>query len=159
MEYLPQNASGLYLDIQKIGCFFRSALNLAERKAQKSLTVSQINDLWSECKSLGYIGKLNGQYNCVLNSAKIATRAAEVLKLKGRFVEVGIMKEGIISFYKGVTPETATDFIQKIKQGGPSKTHFRVVAQNGSLLWEPHNPEIKSLGEIYTICYQFREST
>ena len=150
-KYLPQNASGLYLSIQKIGCFFRSALNMAEDKAQKALTVEQINKLWDKACAFRYINSENN----VTNSAKIANLALEELKISGRFVEVAIFQNGLMQWYSSVITHSADYYIQKIKQGGPSKTHFIRVDAEGRTLFEPHDPPIKKLGIYYTICYRY----
>lgn len=157
--YLPQNAKGLYLDIQKVGCFFRSALYMAELRIGRSLTHTDINLLWDRSKALGYIGTINGEANCVKNSAKIANLALDLYHVKGTFVEVAIKRDGETTFYSGVPMEKRriTDYIQKIRQPGPSKTHFRYVNEDGNLVFEPHDPEITCLGVIYTICYRFDE--
>lgn len=153
--YIKQNDKRLYPEIQKIGCFFRAALFLAERKTRKFLSDTQINKLWDLSNKYGYIGILNGEPNCVITSAPISNLALEELGWRGRFVEVGLIKNDKISYYPSVKDKRSTDFIQKINQAGPSKTHFRVVNENKEIDFDPHNPEINSLGEIYTICYRY----
>lgn len=155
MKYLLQNDPALYQVIQRIGCFFRSALYMAEERSQKALTALQINGLWDMSKKLGYIATLHGEKNCVANSAAIANLALKELGVSGKFVEVGIFKEGKLTWYASVKERRADAFIQKIQQGGPSKTHFRCVDKNGVVTFEPHDPPIKSLGIFYTICYRY----
>ena len=155
MKYLYQNDPDLYHVIQRVGCFFRSALHLAEAKAQQALTALQINGLWEKSKTLCYIATLHGEKNCVVSSAAIANLALKELEYPGRFVEVGVFKEGVLTWYASVKEKRADAFIQKIQQGGPSKTHFRCVDKTGAVTFEPHDPPIKALGVFYTICYRF----
>lgn len=157
MDYIFQNDKKLYPVIQQIGCFFRSALFMAETKAGKVLNSEQINALWDESKAKGFIGKKDGDDNCVLKSAAIANLALKVLGKEGKFVEVAIFKNGVTAWYKSVTDCRADSFIQKIKQSGPSKTHFRNVNRYGSIVFDPHNPPIRELSIMYTICYRFDE--
>lgn len=155
MDYIKQNTSGLIIEIQKIGCFFRSALHMAELKTGKSLSIAKINELWVTCKQLGYIGERNGEPNCVLDSAKIATLALRRLgDEKGRFVEVGTFTQKT-NFYPSINPNYRyVDYlIQKIHQAGPSKTHFRNVYHDGTLEWDPHKPEITPTSIDYSILY------
>lgn len=151
MEYIPQNASGLYLSIQKIGCFFRSALNIGEVISGKALTKEQINKLWDYSKKVHYINDNDD----VVSSAGIINLAIKELGGKGRVTEVATFKDGVMNWYRSVTVCRADYYIQKIKQGGPSKTHFWRVDKYGTVKYEPHNPPIKSLGPIHTICYRY----
>lgn len=160
-EYIKQNGSGLYLDIQKIGCFFRAACHMAEMQAEKEggraiLTVEEINRLWDYSKRLKYIDS----NNCVTTSAPIANLAGDILKLTGKFAEVAIYKEGEVSWYGSVPKNQrhAEYFIQKMNQAGPSKTHFVNVDERDNLIWDPHDPEIINRGKIYTICYRYQEA-
>lgn len=155
MEFIKQNASGLYVDVQKIGCFFRAACHMAEMKANKALTITQINDLWALSKKLKYIDVNND----VVTSAPIANLAAEKLGLKGRFTEVAVFSGGKMNWYGSVQDKDrrADFYIQKIGQNGPSKTHFINVDKYGTLIWDPHDPDINKTGVYYTICYRFEE--
>ena len=155
MNYLFQNDPALYQVIQRIGCFFRSALHLAELKAGRALTAQEINALWEKSKKLEYITTLHGEKNCVANSAAIANLALQTLGCFGKFVEVAVFRNGTFTWYASVKERRADAFIQKIRQGGPSKTHFRCVDKTGGVIFEPHDPPIKSLGIFYTICYRF----
>lgn len=155
MEYIKQNESGLYLDVQRIGCFFRAATHMAEMQAGQKLTKDQINKLWEYSKKLKYINADNN----VKVSAPIANLAAKELNLKGRFIEVAIFNKGELLWYSSIPQaERRIDYyIQKISQNGPSKTHFINVDKYGQLLWDPHEPRINKTGVIYTICYKFQE--
>lgn len=155
MEYIKQNASGLYIDIQKIGCFFRSALHMAEMEAHKALTESEINKLWDFAKRCKYINAENN----VITSAPIANLAAEKLGLKGRFIEVAVFKDGQMNWYSSIpNSQRRVDYwIKKIKQNGPSKTHFLNVNKYGQEEWDPHEPAINEIGVYYTICYIYEE--
>lgn len=160
MEYLKQNDSGMYTIIQKIGCFFRAACHMAEIHESKALTVEQINNLWDKAVTFDYIGTRDGVQNCVKTSAKIATLALRELgNGTGYFSEVGLFKDGRSVYYPSVLGERRrTDYlIQKIKQSGPSITHFRNVNKDGSLLWEPHEPPLKVLDIYYSILYIYEE--
>lgn len=157
MKYLKQNSSGLYLQIQKIGCFFRAALHMAELRAQKALTIDQINHLWDAAKKLHYIGDINGNKDCVITSAAIANLGLKALNFPGRFVEVAVFKAGTMHWYVPKDQQQCQYFIQKIAQGGPSKTHFKNVKADGVLEWDPHDPEILATGVYYTICYRYDE--
>lgn len=160
MKYIKQNDSGLYLPIQKIGCFFRAALHMAELHEEKALTINQINALWDAAHALGYIGVHNGESECVLNSAKIGNLALRKLgNTKGQFIEVGSFAGGRTNFYPAISPALyRVDYlIQKIRQGGPSKTHFRNVKNDGTLEWDPHEPEIVPLSIDYSILYIYQE--
>lgn len=155
-DLIYQNNVYLNPVIQKIGCFFRSACRLAEIKTGENLTAYQLNDLWEEAKRKRYIGTLRGEPNCVLKSAPIANLALKKLgEENGYFLEVATDTGKGPVYYSSIKNRYCTDFIQKINQGGPSKTHFRVVAEDKSLIFDPYYPGIKSLGEIYTICYQY----
>ena len=156
-EPLKQNASGLYLEIQQIGCFFRAACHMAEIEAEKqgrtqALTLEQINKLWEYSKTLKYI---NEQDN-VVSSVGIANLALKKLNASGRFVEVAVFSEGKMNWYASVRGKDrkADYYIQKIKQAGPSVTHFINVDNAGNLLWDPHEPQIIKRGVFYTICYR-----
>ena len=156
MEYLPQNASGLYLAIQKVGCFFRAACNIAEDATHKALNVVQLNKLWDEAHELRYINSAD----CIVNSAAIANLALKELhNYAGLVTEIGTFRDGKLYYYPAI-PESKRRgdyFIQKINQNGPSKTHFRRVDKYGNVLFEPHNPAINSQGTIYTIIYRYGE--
>lgn len=154
MNYLKQNASGLYLAIQQIGCFFRAALHMAELATGKALTVKQINEAWDKAKNFHYIGEINGQKDCVITSAAIANLGLRLLGDHGRFLEVGIFKAGRLIWYSG-TNKMANFWIQKITQNGPNKTHFLNINADGSLIWDPHEPGIKPASVQYTICYRY----
>lgn len=159
-DYIKQNSNGLYLDIQHIGCFFRAACHMAELQAQKEggrscLTVEEINRIWDYSKRLRYVDA----NNCVTTSAPIANQAGNILKLRGKFNEVALLVAGEINWYGSVPKNQrhAEYFIQKMKQNGPSGTHFVNVDQIGELLWDPHEPAINNRGTIYTICYKYEE--
>ncbi len=155
MNYIFQNDARLYPVIQKIGCFFRSALNLAETETDAVLSAEQINALWDAAKEKGFIGMRNGEDDCVLNSAAVANLALKTLGKAGRFVEVATFKNGVMNWYKSVKDRRAEHFIQKIRQSGPSRTHFRVVNRYGSVVFDPHNPPIFVVSLEYTVCYRF----
>lgn len=150
MGHIKQNSTALYADIQKIGCFFRSALLLAEIKTDKTLDAPTINKLWRRCCGFGFIDKkLN-----VVNSARIATLALRELGDDGFITEVATFRNGKIEWYTGVE-HRAEMFIQKIEQNGANKYHFRVVDKYGSLIEDPHDPVINVQDICYTIVYKY----
>lgn len=153
MEYYKQNSVGLYSYIQS-GCFFRAACHMAEMKAGKALSIPQINKLWDMAKKLKYIDN----HDNVVVSAAIANLAAGLLDLHGKFVEVATFDKQM-NWYASIpqSERTADYYIQKIKQNGPSKTHFRNVDKYGDLIWDPHTPDINVQGVYYTICYKYVE--
>jgi hypothetical protein len=150
--HIKQNDKRLYNDIQKVGCFFRSALLLAEIKTGKELDFHTINKLWRRCLGFGFIDKnLN-----VVNSARISTLALRELGDDGYFSEVATFVNGHLGWYNGVE-HRAEYFIQKIEQNGPSKYHFRVVDNYGDVIEDPHEPAIKCQGVCYSIVYKYDE--
>lgn len=157
-EPIKQNASGLYTDIQKIGCFFRSACCMAEFEAEKQgkrkcrLTVAQLNALWDAANTLHYI-----ENRMTKNSAGIANLALNVLKVKGKFVEVATFQSGRMNWYGAVKTRRADYFIQKIKTEYTEGTHFRNVDKYGVLTFDPYKPAIEPKGIFYSICYRFDE--
>ncbi len=153
MEHIKQNNCGLYTNIQKVGCFFRSALLLAELKTNKSFDIQQVNKLWRRCCAFGFIDKnLN-----VVNSARIATLALRELDDNGFFTEIATFQDGCFKWYQGVE-HRAEWFIQKIEQNGPSKYHFRVIDKFGELIEDPHQPPINVQKICYSIVYKYDEA-
>lgn len=143
--------------VQEIGCFVRAAGAMAELKELKMLAPSEINELWEWAKKSGHVN-LNDE---VKHSAPIATHALRMLgNEKGQFIEVATFKDGKLSYYESVTEELKNcpkSYIQKIKQNGPNKTHFRNVNAAGELLFDPHFPDIAVQGIFYTIVYAYKE--
>jgi hypothetical protein len=101
---------------------------------------------WSDCK-----------FNCELDGASIATRFLRQLGDNGHFTEVGTIKNGVVSWYPATSQQNRRMdvCIQKIRQGGPQGTHFRLVNKNGVLTEDPHNPAIAALSVIYTVIYAY----
>lgn len=162
MDHVKQNDSGIYLPIQQIGCFFRSAGLLAEYLATENnldhqkLTISQINRGWEVSKMFTWIDRNND----VRESAKIATYFYRMLGGKGRITEVATFRGGVLQFYDWTKnlpeyQETLPFLIQKIKQNGPNKYHFRLVAKDGTLIEDPHKPDIKCQEVLYSILYHW----
>ena len=154
MEHIKQNDQRLGLFMQKSGCFIRSAQLLAEYKTGKSLTAEQIMQIFRDSQSLGFLDNSNE----VRNSAGIANLALNELGDTGRFVEVGLFKDGSTQWYSwaiGTKWARADALIQKIHQGGPQGTHFRVVNNRGKLIEDPHDPVINVLGIYYSILYAY----
>lgn len=154
-EAIKQNTSGLYLDIQKIGCFFRSACRMAEFVAERQgkpcrLSIDVLNTLWDVANTLHYI-----EDKKVKDSAKIANLALNALGLKGRFVEVATFQNGRMNWYASVANRRADFYIQKIKTAYTEGTHFWNVNAFGQVLWDPYSPGIEPKGIYYTICYRY----
>ena len=156
MKLIKQNDPRLGLFMQKSGCFVRSGQLIAELKVGKALTAKQIMQIFRDSQSLGYLDNSN----LVTNSAGIANLALKTLGDTGRFVEVGIFENGSTKWYGwaiGTKWARADALIQKIKQGGPQGTHFRVVDNLGKLIEDPHTPEIAVQGIYYSILYAYEE--
>jgi hypothetical protein len=153
MTHIKQNDPACLPDIQRIGCFFRSCGLIAEYKTGRSLSAYAINETWQWAKSTRRVD----ENNCVKDSASIATRFLRILGDAGRFVEVGTFSNGETRYYPAVSlANCRTDaVIQKIKQNGPSVTHFRVVDKSGKLIEDPHDPPIRVLGVYYSILYAY----
>lgn len=153
MRHIKQNDPDCLPVMQKIGCFVRSCGLVAEYHTGKSLSAGQINELWETAKRKGFV---NGSDD-VVASAPIINLALRMLGDKGRFIEVGIFAEGKTSYYPSVQEKyrSIDALIQKIKQSGPSGTHFRLVDKAGYLIEDPHDPEIKVKGICYSILYHY----
>jgi len=153
MEHIKQNDSRLKEEIQKIGCFFISCAIVAQNTAGKELSAEQINSVWDWAKKTHRID----QNNNITDSASIINRFLRVLEARGRFLEVGTFRDGRTQFYFAVSEKyrKIDALIQKIKQGGKSVTHFRVVDRKGALIEDPHEPPIKALDVYYSILYCF----
>ncbi|MGP1438293.1 MAG: hypothetical protein ACTTKH_04400 [Treponema sp.] len=147
---LLQTTKGILEEVKSIGCFFRSSQCIAEMLAQKTLTICQINNMWTWAKGQGLIDEnLN-----MKASAPIANHTLEVLGVRGmKFYEIATSRGGIAEFYKSIPPymKKPQYFIRKIKNqfGG---THFLVVDSLGKTLFDP-DPSVKEIKELYTILY------
>lgn len=155
-EHIKQNASGLYLPIQKIGCFFRSCGLVAEYITGRNLTIKQLNDGWNACKQFRYIDSRNN----VQNSEGIINYFLKELDDKGNVTEVATFEKGYMRWYNWVREgsryrNTLPFMIQKIFQRGPSATHFRVVNKRGELVEDPHAPAIEPTAIVYSIAYHY----
>lgn len=153
---IKQNDKKCLTVIQKIGCFVRSSAALAEFKTGKELTAEQINALWDWAKKSGHIN----HDNIVKHSAPIATRALRMLgDERGQFIEIATFTKGRMNYYGSVTEDLKAlpkSFIQKIKTEYTAGTHFRVVAGDGSILFDPYEPAIKALDIYYSIVYAYK---
>lgn len=158
MEHIKQNDSGLYIPIQKIGCFYRSCGLIAEYKTRKQLTVEQLNNGWDDCKKMGDINREDD----VVDSAKIISYFLHRLGDSGEYIEIGTIKNGLPGYYGWVTADMKKNherfFIQKIRQNGPSIYHFRVVDEDGYLIEDPHRPDINVVSVVHSIIYYYREA-
>ena len=152
---IKQNDKNCMKVVQDIGCFVRTCGLVAEYKVDACLTASQINSLWIWGKENYYIN----QDNNVVNSEALINRALTMLGGKGRFIEVGTFVGGKTNYYPAIPPKYRhiDACIQKIAQGGPSGTHFRLVDKDGGLIEDPYEPPIKPLGIFYSILYAYEE--
>lgn len=100
--------------------------------------------------------------NEVKHSAPIATHALRMLgNEKGQFIEIATFKDGKMGYYASVSESVKNlpkSYIQKIKQSGPNKTHFRNVNELGERLFDPHYPDICPQGVFYSIVYAYKEN-
>lgn len=151
MEPLYQNSAELLPVIQNVGCFFRCALRMAENRLGKNLTADEINNEWIQAKTKGVI---DSQDN-LLDAAKVATDCLRRHGGHGMFIEIATEYDGQVNWYSWVKIKDADYRIMKIRQNGPSKTHFVEVDKNKNVTFDPHNPPIRSMGELYTIYYRF----
>ena len=154
-QFVKQNDEKCLPEIQKIGCFFRSALHIVEQKTGAMFDVNQINNLWKLAKERGIIDSNND----LMNSAKLMNLALKTCfpEYKGYFAEIGIARAGLVKFYPWaekakLKPEY---FIKKHLQSGPSVYHYVVVNDCLHKIFDPHEPEIIDRGEVYTICYRY----
>lgn len=154
MEHIKQNDKNCIKLMRDIGCFVRSCGLVAEYKTGKSLTVNQINDLWHWCSE----NKLFTSSYALVASAPVINHALEILGDKGKFIEVGIFSNGKCNWYKSVHESfrKVDALIQKVRQNGPSGTHFRLVDKYGDLIEDPHEPVIKPTSVIYSIIYCYK---
>ena len=155
MKLIKQTDKRLNERIQKIGCFFISCADVAQMKTGRELTPEQIEDVWQWAH---YASRIDGEDN-VKDSASIMNRFLRVLGDTGHFCEVGTFRNGKTQFYPAIREQNrhVDALIQKIAQGGPSKTHFRVVDNAGNVLEDPHEPPIKEQGIFYSILYAYIE--
>lgn len=158
---IKQNDRRCLPEMQEIGCFVRAAGAMAELVSHhyfegKELTVEQVNELWTWAKKSGNVDYKNE----VKHSAPIATKALQMLDLKGRFIEVATFNNGRMNYYASVTDDMKClpkYYIQKINQNGPNKTHFRNINCFGELLFDPHEPAVCPQGVYYSIVYVYQE--
>lgn len=151
--HIKQNDIRCKHPIPEIGCFFRSCGLIAEYKTCKELSASHINDTWDWAKDTKRIDSKDD----IKDSASIATRFLRCLGDKGRFIEVGLFRDGASQYYPAFrgTPLARCDaLIQKIETKGLYGTHFRVVSKFGTVVEDPHEPEIKGK-PLYSILYAY----
>lgn len=143
--------------IRDIGCFLTCCGYIAEKRPEtrKRLKATDLNETWKWAKETK---RIDDEDN-IKDSASIATRFLRLLgDSKGRFIEVGLFKDGITQYYpayKGTPLARIDALIQKIEQNGPSKYHFRVVNKKGCLIEDPHEPEIGVQKVCYSILYAY----
>lgn len=151
---IKQNDKSLKSVIQKIGCYYRCCAAIAELKTKKELTAEQLNDGWKWAKKNGHINTNDDLLD--KHAEFIINYFLEILGDQGIVREIGIFDSGIFVWYG---EESDGDFfIQKIIQGGPSKTHFRIVDKYGILVWDPYEPSIKVKGVVYSRIFKYKES-
>jgi hypothetical protein len=181
MQHIKQNDKDCLPIIQTSGCRFRCDGLAAEYRTGKPLTAEQINGTWKWAQDTNRIGneqpvdcgvKLyeafnprcpkcthwsDCKFNCEKDGASIATRFLRLLGDSGRFIEAGTIRNGVVSWYPGISQQNRRmdACIQKISQGGPQGTHFRLVDKTAVLIEDPHNPAIAPTGIIYTVVYAY----
>lgn len=157
MYHIKQNNIGCRKELAEYGCFYRSCGLIAEFKSGKNLTVNQLNVGWDICKEKGFINAADD----VVDSAGIINYFwNDVFGFPGKFVEIGIFKNGIKDFYGWVkngdkSYREIDALIQKIGCNGQYGIHFRPVNKKGVLLEDPHEPEITPQNVYYSILYHF----
>ena len=67
-----QNDLEVNFEVRKIGCFFRSALWIAEEIAGKFLSAEEINSLWKTAKKMNLV---DDELNMHLGAAPLITLA------------------------------------------------------------------------------------
>lgn len=158
MYHIKQNNIGCRKEIQVYGCFFRSCGLIAEIKAGRYLSVKDLNDGWDYCKAMGWIDEND---DIKKSDSIINYFYNKVFGLKGKFVEVGLFKNGFTEFYSWTKADSSLQkidaLIQKISCNGEYGTHFRVVSLRGQLIEDPHEPEINVRGIHYSILYHFEK--
>ena len=155
MEHIKQNDKRLYKVINKVGCFFRSCLLVAEYKENKELTSEQINNLWKYSKEHGYI---NDKDDVVKSTPIINQTLKELGNTKGHYYECATFKDGVIFWYPAISKDLRRidSYIQKV-QTANINTHFRVVNKYGDLIEDPYTPECRIKKIYYSICYGYVE--
>jgi len=158
LNMIKQNTSGIKKDIQEVGCFFRSAQGIAEFKTNARLTIEEINSLWDEAITKGWVKKremTSGAGPIINQTFKHLHKTHNVPLFKA--FEIGTKKDGVTTYYPSVPKEMQNPkaFIQKIRQpkGSAFPFHFRIVDASGSLFWDPYQPQIKMVSEVYTILF------
>ena len=147
-KLIKQNAEGLLKDIQEVGCFFRSALAMTEIKEKTTLTIGEINSAWVAACQKGYIVN-----RCIKQSAPIANLVA----LKGRWIEIGTFHDGKVDFYPSVAEKfrQIDALIQKRRMDTEIGTHFVVVDRRGKTVFDPYEPTLRFSGIAYSILYHY----
>lgn len=129
-----QNNEKLNKDIQDVGCFYLSCINLIEFKTGIKLTVEEVNKFWCLCKEKYHI--IDNDNN-LLDSAKLMNIILGVKNSDLRVFEVATEKD----YYNRIYYQWVNDdlknrdkyYIQKLKTTGKYGTHFRVVTENGNI--------------------------
>lgn len=141
--------------IQKVGCFFCCACELAELVTTKNLTSEILNKLWNESKKLGIIDGDNRLVAC----QDLATLSLRELGDEGKFIEIATFEQGQFNWYKWVKRNLKNKklyFIQKIKTNeNEIGTHFRIVDKKGFVLYDPYSKGVKCEKVFYSVvlCY------
>lgn len=156
MTHIKQNDIRCKHPIPEIGCFFRSCGLIAEYHTKKELTADMINQTWDWAKESKRIDSSDN----IKDSASIATRFLRLLGDNGRFIEVGLFRDGKTQYYPAFvsTPLARCDaLIQKVATDGKYGTHFRMVDAKGVVMEDPHEPPIKAKSIYYSILYAYEK--
>ena len=149
-----QDNTMLLDDIQKVGCFYLSCINLIEFKTCIKLTVDEVNYYWNLAKTKNIIDDNND----LLDSAKLMNM---ILGNKGnnlRVFEIATEKDYYNPIYYPWVDDNLKKldkyYIQKLKTRGVYGTHFRVITENGNIF--DSLPYIYDFDKIlYNIVYVF----
>ena len=149
-----QDNTMLLDDIQKVGCFYLSCINLIEFKTCIKLTVEEVNYYWNLAKKKNIIDDNND----LLDSAKLMNM---ILDNKGnnlRVFEIATEKDYYNPIYYPWVDDNLKKldkyYIQKLKTRGVYGTHFRVITENGNIF--DSLPYIYDFDKIlYNIVYVF----
>ena len=155
-KLLKQNDKQLIYPIREVGCFFRSALAIAEMTCGKLFSASEINEMWFVCQDKGFI--VNREM--VKGGAPVMNLAFDLLFEKYgaehyKAIEIATSRKGVVEFYPSIPKEMRrTDaFICKRKTPKTLKYpyHFVVNDAKGDLLFDPYTPDVQGTTEAYTV--------
>lgn len=162
VDLIKQNDPQLLKDIREVGCFFRCALAIAEIKSGVRFEPDEINSLWKECVSKGFIlhrTMVRGGapvINCAFDFIN-----SEIKPCRYKAIEVGTSRGGAVQYYDsipiGMRRAEFYIFKGKTAMGSAFPFHFVLVDEAGSLIFDPYTDDVISLTEVYTIHFHIKE--